>query len=267
VPVQVAILPVRVDRKTWDVAVQVAIDTRRLLAIPRGPRQEAGWEVGARLQRLEGTDRWEMLGVSRGSIGGGTVPDVTILHTREIRGLRPGRYRLTAFVRDRLASVFGGAEAVLDLPDPKKGGVAGPVLLRANRPRVVSSLPLVKSAGSTDPLGDFREGQRDRGPSPAGSEPIGRGEVLAFESWVCPAREGDPPVPTRFISHDGQPVYRPGDPRVETIGPCRRIVDEVSTASLDPGRYGYVLRRGSSPKAGADSGVPFLVVGRDGAAP
>jgi hypothetical protein len=267
IPVRAAIVPRRVDRKVWDVAVQVGFDTPDLLAVPRGPRQEAGWEVGARLQRLDGGERWEMLGVSRGSMGGDGVPDATILHAREIKGLRPGRYRLTAFVRDRLASVFGGAEAVLELPDPRKGGVAGPVLMRADRPRVVSSLPLVKSAAATDPLGDFREGKADRGAAPAGSDPVRRGDGLMFETWVCPAGEGEHPVPARFISHDDVPVFRPGAPRVETIGPCLRILDDVATAPLEPGRYGYVVRRQAARTRAADDGVPFLVVDRPAGVP
>jgi hypothetical protein len=85
--------------------------------------------------------------------------------------------------------------------------------------------------------------------------------AAASDRAVLPRSSPNPivgPAPPRSL---------PGDPRVETIGPCRRIIDEVSTAPLDPGRYGYVLRRGAASKAGADGGVPFLIVGRDDAPP
>ena len=284
-----ALVPLRVTGRTWDIAAQVAVDVRSLVLIPLGARHEARWEIGARLQRLDGHGSWDMLATSVGSAGATGAPDAVLLHAREFTGLHPGRYRMTAFVRDRVANIFGGAEALIDLPDPKRGGVAGPVML-ADRPlRVLSPLPLVTEQ-ATDASGGGRGAQvvgaQDAGPAPVAPLPTRRGTTLLFESWLCPAPGGATPEAIATLSRDDTPLFRvaerAGTPGVgvapagapeagapqagATPNPCRRRVDEVPTAALDADRYTYILRARSADGTVAMLPVPFVVASPAGPA-
>jgi hypothetical protein len=284
IAVGAALVPLRVTGRSWDIAAQVAVDVRSLVLIPLGPRREGRWEVGARLLRLDGHGSWDMLATSVGSAGATGAPDAIVLHAREFTGIRPGRYRLTAFVRDRVANVFGGAEALLDLPDPKRGGVAGPVMLAERALRALSPLPLISenakgaSGGGT---GAEVTSAQDSGPAPVAPLPIRHGATLVFESWLCHAPGGAPPEVVTLLSRDDVPLFRLTE-RVETSagggapaggahagaappipttppGPCRRRVDEVPTGPLDTGRYLYVLRARSADGTVATLPVPFVV--------
>jgi len=280
IAVGAALVPLRMTGRSWDLAAQVAVDVRSLVLIPLGARHEARWEIGARLVRLDGHGLWDMLSTSVGSAGATGAPDAVLLHAREFTGLRPGRYRLTAFVRDRLANIFGGAEALIDLPDPKRGGVAGPVMLADRSLRVLSPLPLItkRATGAGAPGAEVTSIQ-DTGPAPVAPLPIRHGATLLFESWLCPVPGGAPPEAVAMLSRDDTPLFRvaeragtPGGgvaptgappvgaaPAGAAPNPCRRRVDEVPTVSLDAGRYLYVLRAHSADGTVASLPVPFVV--------
>jgi len=277
IAVGAALVPLRMTGRSWDIAAQVAVDAHSLVLVPLGARHEARWEIGARLQRLDGHGSWDMLATSVGSAGATGAPDAVLLHAREFTGLRPGRYRMTAFVRDRVANVFGGAETAIDLPDPKRGGVAGPVML-ADRPlRVLSPLPLtteqVTRAIGGGP-GAQVVGLQDTGPTPVAPVPTRRGTMLLFETWLCPAPGEVPAESIAMLSRDDTPLFRvveraeapdagaapAGPPRSGAAPhPCRRRVDEVPTAGLEADRYTYVLRTRSADGTVATLPVPFVV--------
>jgi len=236
-PVSAAIVPVRADADGWDLAVQVAIDTRSLQALKAPGGTETKWEVGAILVRDGVKQDWQMLGVSdlhRGA--GGTGAPIPVVHERTFQRMRPGVYRLAAFVRDRTANLFGGAEAAMRLPDPAGEAVAGPVFMLSGGRRVVSDLPAFAVGGSTA----ARATRAESGPVPAGGEPAPAGETLEAWTWVCPKQ----PVPPagkllRYISKDGRPIVRLEDAEAQRAGRCFFVRDRIDTGALGPGAYAF----------------------------
>ncbi len=261
IAVGAALLPSHAGERSWSVAVQVVVDTRSFLMIPRGPRKEGNWEVGARLKQMDGHGVWEMLGSSVGTVSASSTPDAAVLYARTFTGLHPGPYRLTAFVRDRMANLFGGAEAVLDLPAVGKGGVAGPVMRAERSVRLVSTLPLIKDATASGTDTDARS-IRDSGPVPVDSHAVLQGTALQFESWICPSPGVPGPVPVSFLSRDDAPLYRIVPRHIPSEGACVRRMDDVPTASLEPGPYTYVLLPALHPGDDASLPIPFVVLAR-----
>ena len=255
-PVGAALVPLRTGARGWDVDAQVAVDLQALAVIPLGIQNEERWEIGARLMRLDGHGTWDMHATASAALDIGGAPDTVLLHAHEFTGLRPGRYRLTAFIRDRIANVFGGAEAVVELPDPKRGGVVGPVMLDDRAVRIRSPLPLTPSRSS----GELR-GIRDAGPAPIAPLPIRRGAVLLFESWICPAPGAVPAETIGLLTRDEVPLFRlterTGAPAGQ--GACRPHVDEVPTGRLEAGEFLYVLRGRSAGGGMASWSAPFVV--------
>jgi hypothetical protein len=252
-----AIVPVEAAEGRWRVAVQVATETDALAFIPQAGARLASWEVGARLASVAGSRKWEMLGTDtlrRESPEGGNK---TVLHERIFADLRPGSYRFTAFIRDRTASLFGGAEADLTLPDPVEGGIAGPILLRSGRRRIVSELPLLAARRSPE----SKPSHEATGAAPAGDSTVRRGDEVEVRSWLCPGRshralEGI----LRWVARGETPVFQLGDLVQQPAGQCAVIADRMDTSRLDPGAYTYHLRWPGEPgRSNAEAVVPFQV--------
>lgn len=257
IAVGAAIRPASAAAKRWDLAVEVAADARTMALLPRGAtKQEGGWEVGARLQRLDTNAVWEMLATSAATTGAAGAPETLVVYRHDFTGLAAGRYRLSAFIRDRVAGVFGGGETFLDLPDPAKGGVAGPVMLVARAPRLMSPLPLTNDRARTQGVAAMSE----PGPAPSPSIVLPRGATLRFESFVCQAPGGAPVEATARIERDDVTILRIDDPtRPPAAGGCAARVDEVTTAGLDAGRYLYVLVTRGPDGGPAPQAVPFVL--------
>jgi VWFA-related protein len=236
VPLAAAIVPLRAARGLWTVAVRVAIDEEALVELPAAGRSRGEWDVGAVLQATEGRGKWEMLGRVTLARPTSVRTRPVLVHEREFAGLRPGDYRLTAFVRDRVANLFGGAEALLSLPDPRDGGAAGPILVRPGRPRIVSVLPLLGDRGTAGVTG-----RRDAGPVPSAATALARGEDAEILSWICPGRDASPGSPRRLLAMDEVPISRLPEASLLPAGDCFLVDDSIPTAALGPGRYTYEL--------------------------
>jgi len=226
IDVGAVVLPLSVSDKGWDLLVQVAVDAHSLMLFPSAGRQQGDWEVGALLTRDTGGKYWEMLGRSRLSHTGSDLPGDFVVHERRFTGLKPGTYRLGAFVRDRTANEFGGARSTLVLPPPGRDSLAGPILLAVDRSRIVSSLPLLK--GGSD---------------------------------VCPTHDA-PSVARllRFVSAGGEPLFRMPSGRLQPEGPCYLVTDRIETSLLEEGDYTYHFRWNREPSEPIEEQVEFRVV-------
>jgi hypothetical protein len=255
-PIAATIRPTRASGRRWDLVVQVAVDARALTLMPRGAAGQGGYEAGARLQRPADHALWEMLATSQAVTGAAGAPDAVLLHERSFTGLAPGRYRVSAFMRDQVARLFGGGEATLDLPDPGKGGVAGPIMLVGGASRRVSPLPLL----GRGPQPKDVSATSDTGPVPCLSTLVARGTNLRFESWICGAPGGAPAEAVASVTRDDTVILRLDDRTVTPAGSgCIERVDDMATGGLDPGNYLYVLqvRTTGAPIVGYP--LPFVI--------
>jgi len=236
--VRAALLPVRAAGSGWDVVAQVALDLDALLPLPASEGKRQGqWEVGALLTRDGGERNWEMLGASTASWEPRSAGR-TVVHSRQFKKLKPGRYRLAAFVRDKAAGVFGGAEVVLELPEADARAVVGPVVLVSEQRHLDAPLPLVRDDGAQAIAAtDVRSG-----PVPAGAAPRPPGELLTVVSLLCgkDARAGEDVL--RYVSKDETPLFKFDVAEVEPAGACVRLVDVVETWRLVEGAYCYHVR-------------------------
>jgi hypothetical protein len=245
VPLAAAIVPLAAHRGRWTVAIQVAVEEEALLQLPSSPDRSLGeWEAGAVLRHLDRDAEWEMLATSTLTRPADLRARPVILHERRMAGLRPGAYRLTAFVRDGNANLFGGAEAHLTLPDPRAGGAAGPLLVRRGIPRVVSALPLTGGRPAPETAG-----RGDTGPVPAAAPTLSPGEPAALLAWLCPGAGAATPAPRRFIARDDVPVFRLPPVAPEAAGDCFALQDAIPERALAPGRYVYTLEWDRGGKA------------------
>lgn len=255
-----ALVPGESKEDGWSLEVQVALDLGSLdfIPLPGGTgAASANWETGAILVREEDGRNWQMmtLGSARRPPGKReTLVMEPVVHTSLIEGLPPGSYKLSAFVRDTDTSAMGGAEARLVLPEPRKGKIAGPVLLLESRRHLAAPLPIWQKK-RTGP-GALTAARIGRIPSPGKSEPSGT-QLVAL-SWVCPRvnephgpDERRPPLEVaRYIAKDGKPIFRLPDPVMESAGACSRLVDILETKGLEAGTYTYQmeLREGEAAR-------------------
>ena len=238
--VAAAIVPISTGKMGWDVTVQVAVELDSLMFIPAEGRQKGTWEVGALLSCEERAQNWEMLGVSDVRSYSKGVTDATVVHQRVFEGLRPGKYRLGAFVRDRLANNFGGAVAMVELPEPRKGGIIGPILMKPGRKHWTASLPLFRkktSKGSHPQSADTRSGL-----IPAARPQAKLGETLEILAWICPGEALSPTSVLRYVAKDGVPLFRFEEPEVQSAGECLRMADRIETSRLVGGAYSYHVK-------------------------
>lgn len=234
-----AVVPVRRVKGRWDVAVEVAVGLDALDLVRSANGEQGGWEAGALLSEEGGENRWEMLGVSSVHRTGGGKSGRSVVHRTTLNDLRSGRYRLAAFVRDRTATVFGGAEALLELPRAGADGIAGPVVMRSGQAYFSAPLPFLHKGASPGAVSASVE----TGPVPAAHRPPSPGEPVEIMSWVCPAGKSPaPPRLVRFLTRGDVPVYKLEAPVLETVGECYLLDDTIATAALAPGEYSYHLR-------------------------
>src|SRR5207249_4328477 len=109
-----------------------------------------------------------------------------ILHEHVIAGADPGRYRLAAFVRDKSASRYGGAEATLELPSHRQDVLAGPVLLLDSKRHLTAPLPMFQKRRE----GESRATASSTGAIPAPGRPVRQGEALVALTWLCGKDKG-----------------------------------------------------------------------------
>jgi hypothetical protein len=258
-PITAGLIPVRAEAGRWELRAQVALDLAALTMLPSAAGRQGAWEVGAALERLDGEGSWEMLGLSEIRSEGKGASEAWVVHERRFLHLSPGGYRMVAFVRDRAANVFGGAEAAITLPRPGKEGLVGPVLMRSERRQIVSTLPLLmKKSGQEESHGATIV----TGPIPAGDSPVDPREPLEVTTFVC----GGGGCPTdrlvRYITEEGVPILRFEQARPEPAGECFRITDRIERWKPRPGSYAYHLRCGAEgEKEPASAEVAFEIAG------
>jgi hypothetical protein len=239
IPIAAALVPVLSRGGRWKLSVQVALDADVLAYLPGAEGRDAQWQVGALVHREGGDASWEMLGVSslhRKSTAGAAA---MIVHRTDLDDLRPGTYRLAAFVRDENTSLFGGAEAVIDLPKAGSAEIAGPVVMRSPRKFFMAALPAL--AGKETKRSSVSTIREDALPEHVGPE-VSR-ESLEAETWLCPAAPGEgAPAPIRFVSKDGVPQYRLEAAEPRPAGGCFLYADAIDATKLPAGAYSYHFR-------------------------
>lgn len=246
-----ALIPLSAGERGWDLSVQVTLDAEALLELPLEAKSAGSWEVGALLSDKR-SKSWEMLAISESRRSGeGQEAPAILLHERRIEGLRPGAYVLRAFVRDRTANLYGGAEAEIVLPEPKGGTVAGPVPMRGARAAVRTSLPLLERRAKTEPA---RSGSIERMSLPLGGRAVEPGEPLEFRTWICPGETADALAGLeRYVALDGKPLFRFGAPELVQAGACTTLIDRLDSTPMADGLYAY--RVVWAPR---EHGDPFL---------
>ncbi len=253
-------VPVRADDGRWEVNLKVALDLGSLTMLPSEEGRQGTWEVGAALVRGNGgpEDSWEMLGTSEVRKAAAGASTIWVVHERRFVNLRPGDYRMAAFVRDTTANVFGGAEAAIVLPKPDEDGLAGPVLMRADRRQVVTMLPLLRSAGKTQ---ESRVATMITGSIPAGDSPALALEPLEVSTWVC----GRAAAPLngrllRFIAANEMPILRFEESAPEPAGQCLKITDRIERWEPASGDYSYRVQWvGAEGQEIGAATVPFAI--------
>ncbi len=253
------LVPVRAEAGRWELRVQVALDLGALTMLPFSAGRQGAWEVGAALERLDGEGSWEMLGLSEIKSEGKGASEAWVVHERRFLHLSPGSYRMVAFVRDRAANVFGGAEAAITLPRPGKEGLVGPVLMRSDRRQIVSTLPLLEKKNEQE---ESHGTTIVTGPIPAGDSPADSREPLEVTTFVCGGGGCPPDRLVRYITEEGVPILRFEQARPEPAGECFRITDRIEHWKPRPGSYAYHLRCVSEgAKEPASAEVAFEIVG------
>lgn len=261
VPLATAILPLAGRGRSWDLRLQIALEANFLEMLPDGQRTKGSWEVGALLVHQKSGRSWEMLGVSEVR-----VPDdadlsrAFIVHERSLEGLAPGTYELRAFVRDRLANLFGGARATISLPRPAPGALAGPLMRGVEAAHVRTVLPLRKKRGAPDPPAI---GVIQRGSLPLAGHAVPRGESIEFVTWVCPGDHKDSIYDIqRFVLLDDRPLFRFDEPLILRAGDCASLSDRLDTAPMETGLYSYTVDWNPEPGAEPMSArIAFEVTG------
>jgi VWFA-related protein len=238
-PVGAALVPVLSAEGRWRLSVQVSLDADVMSYLPASEGREAQWQVGALLHREGSDEAWEMLGVSTIHRKGDAQPAAAVVHRREIGDLRPGRYRLAAFVRDENTALFGGAEAVIDLPPPGSDRIAGPVVMRSARKFFMAALPaLGKKATTRSSVSEVREDVL-----PVRAAPLTTRDTLVVETWLCPgAKSVNGSGPVRFVTRNDVPQFRFEAAESRPAGRCLLFADAIDATRLAAGTYAYHFR-------------------------
>jgi len=237
-PVTASLTPLANEKGGWRVAVQVAVSADALLLLPSAEGRFGSWEAGALMHRDDGRDPVEFLARSRLSTDSRDVSGNYIVHQRIVEGLEPGSWRLGAFVRDRNANLFGGAEKEMVLPRPGKPGLSTPVLFQLGRTWVRTELPVLKKK-NPEPT---REGAAMEAPLPIADEPVSRGAPVEVRTWVCAPKKGGGGRLLRYLVRDEEPIFRLEHADPPPAGSCTELVDLLETRFLTPGEYTYRIR-------------------------
>ena len=239
-----ALIPLEVNGSRWSAKVQVAVDLSRLPEDVAGEGRE--WEVGALLAQRKSRDVQEMLGYLRLAPGDPAARKL-VVHERVFEDLPPGPYEVRAYVRDRRADLYGGTRITLDLPNAaKRGGVAGPMILRLRGDNRVARLPLRERLDVIEPM-QLIDAEADWAAADT-TGLAGPGEALRFSTWVCDAAKGSGGGASlnRWIALEGERQLEFEDPVLRPVRGCTRIEDELAWEALAPGEYEYCVDAGPS---------------------
>ena len=250
VPLAAALIPIKAEGKFWRMQVQIAVDLDTMILVPSAGGRRGLWEIGALLIRDDGKETWEMLGNSTIQTGEDGPIRIAAVHQKEFTRLRAGSYRLVAFARDVTGNSFGGAESRIDLPDPRDGGIAGPIVMISGQRRVMVDLPLMSQGTSKA----SRAPGTTIGSIPLDLENVGSEEPLVVSSWICGGKAAGLPVKMlRYLSSEGIPFVRFDEIARQDAGDCYRIDDPIKPRR-PAGRYAYHLQ------GSVDAEVSFEVV-------
>jgi hypothetical protein len=272
-----ALVPARAVDGAWKLRAQVTLDANTLIRLASAEQETGEWEVGALLVDGRGVKTWEMLAVSRlrvkadGASASQVDPegeedeedeDAIILHQHTFEGLKPGRYELRAFVRDRAADLFRGDRAELELPAVDGPGLSGPVILRPGARHLRTSLPLRS-----------RRNERMRwiatletGSLPLDGTRAEVGDELEFLTLACPERpkEGQARV-RRSIVPERADLSAPAlvSRSLERAGDCVEIRDVLDTSGTPAARYTYRVHWEPAGAEPIESEATFDLTTRD----
>jgi hypothetical protein len=249
-------MPIANEQGLWSVAVRVTVSAEALLLLPSAEGRYGSWETGALMYRDEGGGAREFLARSRLSTESTGSSDGYIVHQRTIEALRPGSWSLGAFVRDRNANIFGGAEGEMLLPRPGRAGISTPVMLQSGHTWIRTELPLLKKK-KPEPT---RTGTVMEAPLPLADEPVSRGAPVEARTWICAPRKGDEGRLLRYLVKGEEPLFRFEHVDPPPAGACSELVDVVETGLLAPGEYAYRIRYTAAREAGTlEDEVSFVV--------
>ncbi len=241
-PVAVALVPAGLRGKKWRVQVELTVALGALDWAPAGQASRADWGAGASLSRNGGHDTWRFERFASASLPAGRdAAGFRALH-RAALDVLPGTFELRGYFGDLGAQRTGGSRTALELPDPKRGGVVGPVLRASGRRHILVDLPQASRQRTGQAPTAF-----DSGPEPivAGTlEPGMDVEALAF---VCPGEGRVAGAITHALrvgpaSHDVARALEP-PPQIVHDGPCERVTARFRVpADIAPGtRIAYSL--------------------------
>jgi hypothetical protein len=241
--VQLALLPLARREGKWSVEAQVAFALQDLKLVPEMANRTGRWRVGALLHTEDGHASWEMLTLARATLKGEGSTRLEALHSRRINDLKPGDYRLRAFVEDAELNRFWSREVALSLPAAGKNPgktpwLSGPVVARRINGRLDLDLALVTKKKPVSSV----VGAAAAGFVPMNEADVVAGTMLEFRTMVCPGPEGDAaPATMSILLKDDSPLVRLPAVAVEKAGECVVLTDTVDTSSLMPGDYTYRL--------------------------
>ena len=260
IPLAIAFTPVAFDGSRWQMAVELAFDLDSLDLLPDSRhRQRARWSAGAAIIRGEAREIWSLEAKSAmvRDTGGETTPP-TILHRQVIDDLPPGEYRLTSFVADHEAEVFGGASLEIELPKPSERSTIGPFLRLAERETVLCPLPPTGEGDATQETNK----QISLEAVPFDSKAlVGEGSI-EVSTWLCPGKRAAAAGRiARYLSREGRALFRFETKTDAEEQGCFEIRDEIplgDTKRMGPGRYEYhLIWRGAEGEAPIHLVAPF----------
>jgi len=246
--VQLGLLPVARRRGKWSMEAQVSFALQDLELIPAANNRTGRWRVGALLQREDGHKAWEMLTLAQATLQGTGGTGLEAFHSRTLADLKPGEYRLQAFVEDAVVNRFWSREITLVLPAGGKDDVEETWLsspfsaCRINGRLDLDLLPATRKPPVSSTVGAPVVGFVPKNPAD-----VVAGTTLEFRTVLCPGPAGGAaPSTISILLQDDHPLARLPEPVVENAGECVVLTDTVETAPLMPGDYTYrlILNRG-----------------------
>jgi len=241
VPLTASLQPLGLQKGRWRMAVRVAVDAEALLLLPSAVGKAGSWETGALMYRNTGSDAVELLAHSRLTVEDQATAGSYVVHERILEGLKPGKWYVGAFVQDRNARAFGGGEADMILPRPGEAGLSRPVPFRTGQPWIRTGLPDLTNKPKKV-AGESRNRETLTTALPLPGQPVRRGDALALRTWVCAPKKGRGEAVARYVSLEGEPIFRFESVKPPKAGSCAEVTDPVDTRFLEPGEYTYHIK-------------------------
>ncbi|MFQ5766754.1 MAG: hypothetical protein ACE5ID_02055 [Acidobacteriota bacterium] len=267
-PLRAALIPLHAAGKKWRMQAELRLDLDQWPALVPGSSAMVDADLGALLLGLNSNQQWQMVtGTTMSRVGSSRR---ALLYSRIFQDLRPGQYRLLAFVRNRITDQYGGARAEISLPalsamdqddDAAPTNVppawTGPVAV-APKGRFFPT-PLTLKGAKVEP--QSASVRLVSGPLPLGSGDARPGEDLDLLSWICPPPPsmGEDWLP--YLTSEGRPIYRLPQGRVDPAGDCSRYTVRIETSGLAPGPYVYHLLDLGRPVPGFLAEYAFTIAG------